>query len=343
MAPPDQPSPVITVTNPTDRLFGSFTVSKTMSGATEGILDPTAPYRMTWRCQPGTGTSLGGDLEVTPGQVRTVAFPDVQIPIDSACSVTESVDGLPALQDSAWQWQDPTFTLDGAPAPEVDRTVSFTIPSPTEDIPTPNVAVGVANTVTKTPGAYALGKSSDPASGSSVAPGSTVTYRLDVTSSGTVPVHDIVVTDDLTAVLNNAALVEGSIAAPAGTTATFDGPNRHLVWTVGTVPNGETRTLTYQITVNQSANGVTVRNVATTTGDVPPSSCAPRSGDPTCSTTHTTPTVTPPPPPVTPPEPPLPDTGFPGQTLAVAGLLAVLAGMALVLATRRRREPGQSV
>ena len=51
-----------------------------------------------------------------------------------------------------------------------------------------------------------LSKSSDPASGSTVSPGDTITYTLTVHNDSAATVSGAVVTDDLSAVLNNATL-----------------------------------------------------------------------------------------------------------------------------------------
>ena len=45
VTPPDTATPPIVVTNPTDRLFGSFRVNKTISGAIDGIVDPARAVR----------------------------------------------------------------------------------------------------------------------------------------------------------------------------------------------------------------------------------------------------------------------------------------------------------
>jgi uncharacterized repeat protein (TIGR01451 family)/LPXTG-motif cell wall-anchored protein len=279
---------------------------------------------------------------VSPAAVRTVAYPEFLIPIDSACTLTEPGTDLPALVDSAYQWADPTFTVDGELAPSSNRTVSFVIPSKQEDTPVPTAAIGVTNAVTQTPGSFTVAKSSDPASGTTVSPGQTITYSLTVDSTGTVPVHDVVVTDDLTGVLGHASLVPGSVTAPDGTLAVVSGQS--LVWTLGAIPNGATRTLTYQVTVAAGAYDITLRNVVSGVGDVTASTCAPGSADPSCSTTHQTsaapptpPPPTPPPTPPTPPGPPLPDTGFAALPLLLSGLLLLVAGAALVVVTRRRR------
>ena len=172
VTPPTVPTPPLVVTNPTKRLFGTFTVAKSVTGATEGIVDPSQPFPMSYICEPGTGEAIEGTLDVPATQTRTVG-PERQIPVASVCTLTEPADGLPALIDSAWNWNDPTFTVDGIPAPVTDRTITFTIPEPQEDQPEPTVAIAVTNSVTKTPGAFTVTKSSDPASGTQVQPGST--------------------------------------------------------------------------------------------------------------------------------------------------------------------------
>jgi fimbrial isopeptide formation D2 family protein len=316
-APTPEPAenrPTITVANPTDRLFGRFFMTKAVSGATGGITDPQ-PFPMSYSCQPGVGEAIAGDIELAAGQTITVG-PDpeddieLQIPVNSVCTLTEPLDTMPPLVDSAVSWGEPQFAVlgpiptagpvteecvtppDGEPQMTpclgfAARSVTVTIPPRQEDYPDPpSVGLQITNPVLQSFGAYTVAKSSDPASGSVVAPGETVTYSVTVNSTGDVPVHDVVVTDDLSTVLPYAAI--GTITAPDGTTASVNADAAQLVWTVGTVPNGESPTLTYQATVNSGATGVTIRNLVTSTGDVPPSTCT-EPDDPKCTTTHTTP------------------------------------------------------
>jgi uncharacterized repeat protein (TIGR01451 family) len=290
--PPDQQPAAITVTNPTDRLFGTFTVSKVITGATEGIVDPSQPFHMDWSCRAGNGDTFAGSLEVPANQARDVG-PEAQIPTGSTCTLTEPSDTMPSLIDGAWSWADPTFTVNGvAPVPpnEVSgRTLTFQIPPPQEDVPDPHVAVGVTNEVLRSFGTWSVAKSSDPPTGTMVSPGALVTYSVTVDSTGDVPVHDVVVTDDLLAVLPFATVVDGSVAAPAGTTASVDAPGQRLVWTVGTLAPDTTSTLTYQVRVNDTAKGVVVRNTVVGGGDVPPTACAqPAPDGPPCATSHET-------------------------------------------------------
>lgn len=311
VTPPATATPALVVTNPTDRLFGTFTVGKTVQGATEGLVDPKTPYRMTYVCTPGTGAVISGTLDVVVDQVRTVG-PEQEIPVDTPCTLTEPIDGMPPLLDSAWTWGQPAFTVDGTPAQPTDRTIAFTIPQQQEDVPQPTVAVQVTNTVQKAPGAFTVTKSSDPATGTQVPVGSAITYTLTVDSTGTVPVHGVRLTDSLSGVLTHATLVDGSITAPAGTTATLDPATSVLTWDVGTVPNGEQRVLTYQVKVGAAAYDATLTNLVSGAGDVPPSTCgtapvAPIAPGRTvagtsaltaaapCGTTHTTPSEPAPP------------------------------------------------
>lgn len=320
--PPPNPDPeveerpTITVENPTKRLFGRFYLTKAVTGATAGIVDPQ-PFPMTYTCQPGVGAPITGNVDIADGQRITVG-PDatddirLELPVNSVCTLTEpgpDSPPMPPLKDSAWTWGEPRFDVQGdIPSagavteacvtpppgdPQVTpclgfpaRSVTVTIPGQQEDFPEPpNVGLLITNPVVKEDGAYTVSKSSDPPSGSVVAPGDTITYSVTVDSTGDVPVHDVVVTDDLSQVLPYATI--GTISAPDGTSAAVTGSN--LVWTVGPLPDEgqddppSSLTLTYRATVNPGATGVTIKNLVTATGDVPPESCDP------CSTTHTTP------------------------------------------------------
>lgn len=270
---PELPTPPIVVQNPTGRLFGSFTVTKKVTGATEGIVDPTQPYTMTYSCQPGSGAPITGNLEVRVNATRTVG-PGQEIPIDSACTVTEPEDGTLALVDAAWSWGEPTFTADVTPVEITDRSISFTIPTPQEDKPSPNVAVGVTNTVKRSSGSYTLAKSSNPPSGTTVKPGSRITYTLTASNNSQKSVLGATASDDLSKVLPYATLV-----TPLPTGLTQSG--NELRWAIPTIPIAGSVKVSYSVTVKADAIGVTVTNVATPTDT--DGVCA------SCTTTHRTP------------------------------------------------------
>ena len=99
---------------------------------------------------------------------------------------------------------------------------------------------------------YVLSKTSDPASGSTVEPGDTITYTLTVHNDSDATVAGAVVTDDLSDVLNNASVV--SVGAGASITGTT------LTWNVPTIAaGGADATLSYTVKVNADAIGVTIR------------------------------------------------------------------------------------
>ncbi|QIM17543.1 DUF11 domain-containing protein [Leucobacter coleopterorum] len=123
--------------------------------------------------------------------------------------------------------------------------------------------------------AWTVEKSSSPASGSTVLPGGTVTYTVTATHTAGVDPDDILITDDLSDVLDDATL-QGTPTASVGT-ATLNGTT--LEWSMDTLTG--TATVTYTVKVNDDAWGATLHNVVT-----PPegSTCV---GD--CETTHYTP------------------------------------------------------
>ncbi len=94
---------------------------------------------------------------------------------------------------------------------------------------------------------YSTVKSSDPVPGTVLNPGDEVTYTVTVTQEGTVPAV-AQFTDDLSAVLDDADLTAGPTAS-VGTATITDGV---LSWD-GTVPVGEVATVTYTVTVKDSA------------------------------------------------------------------------------------------
>jgi uncharacterized repeat protein (TIGR01451 family) len=172
-------------------------------------------------------------------------------------------------------------------------TIKFTGVPPTP-IPTDDPSTPTPDDPTVTPlilPAYEVSKSADPASGSTVSPGDTITYTLTATGmSGTA--RNIVLTDDLSAVLNHATFVAGSamltvaggapnpVAGPTGTT---------LASPAFTLGNNEIATLVYKVKIASDAWGVTIGNSVTATSPGgPPSGPCGTSATP-CTTTHPTP------------------------------------------------------
>jgi hypothetical protein len=201
----------------------------------------------------------------------------------------------------------------------------------TVTIPAGNTALNC--TATNAYSVWTATKSSDPATGSQVKPGSVITYTVTATRLDGAPTLDARITDDLSGVLDNATFVAGSLSVSTGT-ATLNGTT--LTWTIGRL--ADTETLRYQVRVNDGAYSVSLRNrltsLTTTEPGVPPGNpgdqatpCAEVPGN-TTDCAETTNTTTGP--------PVLANTGVAiAVALATAGALLVI-GAALVRFARRR-------
>lgn len=127
-------------------------------------------------------------------------------------------------------------------------------------------------------GGYTVSKTSDPASGTTVAVGDVVTYTVEVTHTG---VADVLAAfdDTLTEVLDDAAY-NGDVKASAGT-ASIDGDV--LSWH-GMLERGDVVTVTYSVTVVKAGDGVLTNVVVPTE---PGGMCVPASDkNADCTTTH---------------------------------------------------------
>ena len=116
-------------------------------------------------------------------------------------------------------------------------------------------------------------KSVSPASGTPVEVGDVLTYTLTFDNTLGTTAATVNTSDDLSAVLDDATLVAGSINAGAGLTATPAGNSLNIT---GTVPAGATRTVTYQVTVKpfaQQGDHVLTNALACEPGE--PAPCAP--------------------------------------------------------------------
>ncbi|MFF1943203.1 isopeptide-forming domain-containing fimbrial protein [Rhodococcus qingshengii] len=122
----------------------------------------------------------------------------------------------------------------------------------------------------KVPG-FTVAKAADPASGTNVAAGQTITYTVTGSNTGNTTLDPVVLTDDLSKVLDNAALVDGSLKATVdgvdATAPTLSGTT--LSWT-GALEAGKSVVLTYQVKINDGvAGGVLINNKVTGTAKPP--------------------------------------------------------------------------
>ncbi|MCP2638535.1 DUF11 domain-containing protein, partial [Microbacterium sp. HD4P20] len=120
---------------------------------------------------------------------------------------------------------------------------------------------------------YTTVKSSDPAEGETVRPGETVTYTVTVTQEGDAPA--IAQFGDSLENISDDAVYNGDISASLGTVDVTDGV---ISWT-GTIPVGEVATITYSVTLKDSAGldadgDYLLSNQVTSPGCITAESCA---------------------------------------------------------------------
>lgn len=94
-----------------------------------------------------------------------------------------------------------------------------------------------------------VSKSADPASGSDVAVGDTIKYTLTFNNEGGTGDAAVDHTDALAQVLTNAEIVDGTLTVGDGLTAEFEAD---LLKVMGTVPEGEVSTVTFDVLVTKA-------------------------------------------------------------------------------------------
>lgn len=138
------------------------------------------------------------------------------------------------------------------------------------------VSCKIYNTKILEPGKLEVAKSSDPASGTTVTPGQTLTYTLTFKNTGGQPVT-VDQEDVLTGVLDDAALVVGSISAQTPLAAVLNGAGNRIKVT-GELAPGDTKTITYKVKVKDPLTPYsdgTLGNFVVKTGENPPPICEP--------------------------------------------------------------------
>ena len=151
---------------------------------------------------------------------------------------------------------------------------NFVVPGTTPPVDPPEVCDPATQLCTthpvKVPG-FTVAKAADPVSGTNVAAGQTITYTVTGSNTGNTTLDPVVLTDDLSKVLDNATLVDGSLKATVdsvdGAAPTLSGTT--LSWT-GVLEAGKSVVLTYQVKINDGvAGGVLINNKVTGTAKPP--------------------------------------------------------------------------
>jgi uncharacterized repeat protein (TIGR01451 family) len=156
------------------------------------------------------------------------------------------------------------------------NTASATVTPPTGPTLTPSDPAGIV-----VPAPYKVVKTSVPAAGTAIVPGSKVTYTVTVSEPATsgAPSPAPSITDDLSGVLDDATY-DGNVASSAGT-ATVSGSV--LSWSAASIMPGQSITITYSVTVKSPDTGdkVMTNTVISGTG----SNCVVGNTDPNCTVT----------------------------------------------------------
>ena len=150
--------------------------------------------------------------------------------------------------------------------------------------------------------ALSVRKSANPASGTVVNRGGTITYTIEVENTGSANLAAATITDDVSGVLDNAVISTSSFTAtsskPGNTPSVLVPSGGTLNWT-GPLEASEKVTLTYVATVNNNAYAVTLNNkvvgsAKVESGDTTnvPSNCV-TGNETNCKTSHTTPAAAP--------------------------------------------------
>lgn len=236
------------------------------------VVNPVGTLRLAKTSIPGDGVAVkpGDTVEYTVSIANDASAPltgatvtdDLSDVFDNATLIGDPVASAGSVAitgtDLVWTGDVPandvvtlTYSVrvnDDAVAPSTLRNVVSSPDSPTNPETTNPVATVV------------LGKSSNPTSGLAVKPGDTVDYTVTVTNPSSVDIESVYVEDNLSDILDDASLI-GSPQVSDGSKAYLNGMS--LSW-MGTVPAGETVTITYSVLVSETAvPPATLRNLVT--------------------------------------------------------------------------------
>ncbi|BCW58476.1 putative repeat protein (TIGR01451 family) [Paenarthrobacter nicotinovorans] len=284
--PSDAVNALFTDPLPSSIQGAAWTCSVTAAGTPN--LPPTAPTA----CNAPSGTgSISGTVRINVGGTLTYRITGT-VALGSSTSITNTATIVPAAQTAV-----PTMP-GGGPNPVAGSTSLVTTVDPA-CAPSPGTGCSATVTTPVTP-QWTMAKSASvngiPSAGNtSVRPGETITYSVTATSDRG-QINNVVLTDNLADVLDQAAFVPGSATLKIGTSAPVavaDPPAGSTVLTTApfTLPAGATAVLSYKVTVAQTAWSSQLVNMATGSGSVTPLRCATGATpvNPACITTHHTP------------------------------------------------------
>ncbi|MEI3844517.1 MULTISPECIES: isopeptide-forming domain-containing fimbrial protein [unclassified Microbacterium] len=249
-----------------------FELAKTADPESGATVDPgsTVTYTLTGT---NTGTTVLDPVELTDDLSGVLALADYN---DDAVVVIPGLDAedtpIATVEDSRLTWsgelglgQTVTITYsvtihDDAAGETIGNVVTGSATPPSGEVVTPPPAE--TEHPVAVPG-FALDKTADPASGSAVDPGSTITYTVTGANTGESRLDPVTVTDDLSGVLSSADYNDDAVATIGGSSAGEVARDGDVLSWTGALGVGETVTLTYSVTVHADAAGETIGNSVT--------------------------------------------------------------------------------
>lgn len=283
--PSDAVNAVFTDPLPSSITGATWTCAVTVAGTSN--LPPAGPTA----CNAPTGTgSISGTVRINVGGTLTYTIKGTVAPGTTGI-ITNTAKVTPPAQTAV-----PNMP-GGGPVPVPGSTTMV----PTVDPACPPLpGVGCSATVnTPVEPQWTIAKSASvgtqPSNGQWVKPGDTITYTVTATSNRG-QINNVVLTDNLADVLDQATFVPGSAVLTIGSAAPVAvanpvAPSTTLTTQQFILPAGQTAVLSYKVTVKADAWSAQLVNVATGAGSVTPVRCATSTTPlaPECSTTHLTP------------------------------------------------------
>ena len=288
-APPNPPTTsfvVSKVSDPSSDVRPGQVVTYTVTGQNNGSAD-IASANVTDNM---TGVLIAGTLDK-----------------DSlVAKVNNQVVSAPVLSDSGqtWTWTGPvpqgqsvvvtyTVTVNSDAQPGVVLRNNVTSTTPGTSCATPDNP-GCTNEIHVVDTGLQISKASNPVSGSKVYAGQTVTYTLTAKNKSNTAYNPVILSDDLSSVLNYAELSGNSfpVMIDGQSVGNMTLSGKTLSWT-GTIPASKTATVTYSVVVAQTIEtapaGTVLKNAVTGSGKNPdnpneqvPSTCV-TGNEPGCS------------------------------------------------------------
>jgi fimbrial isopeptide formation D2 family protein/uncharacterized repeat protein (TIGR01451 family) len=275
--PPSGFDPIIPPAVTTGHPVAGFEIAKSADPTSGTVVEPGQVIEYTV-----TGTNTGGTT-LNPASVAD-DLAGVLAHAAYNADIATAIDGVPLTTGGA-TLTGTDLSWSGAlqPGQVVTITYSVTVNDGTSGEILSNVASGTATPTTPNPAdptgpqipgqpivpptattehpvigsGFTISKSAAPASGTAVEAGDTIEYTITGTNTGDTALDPAEIVDDLSGVLDDAAYND-DVTADRGT-PTVTGST--LTWT-GSIPQGESVTIRYSVTVDEGVESALLENVA---------------------------------------------------------------------------------